>query len=301
MQKIPKPTFSDLSDLFTHARPLSYLLVFCLLVGTLLLWAVMGLFAWNAFPLGAVGTLLLSLFTFSLQGGLWNEIKMLERSLPSLPLPAEIRTRKTAMQLSQLDSRYWLILEIMRLLAWHKQGRRSVPRIERLMQMLQQQRYRFQSETMALRRRYYPLVDRLIGDRDREARAYVLAAPALQPVTAAETETEAPRPQSASDEVGQATLPGTSDNASSPIPSVTPARTDRPASLTVRSPTGQFIADISGKGKKYHFQADCQIWKSLMYDFIMGESTTLLCDRSPEAFEQRGLKPCSACDRKHKH
>ena len=273
MSAAPRPTFGDLSDLFTQASLLGYLLVIGLLVGTLPLWALLGLFAWNAFPLSTIGTLWLSLGTFSLQGGLWHEIKQLERKLSDLPLPEGAHTRKVAAQLSQLDSRYWLILEIIRLLPSHKNAAGSTSGIQRLTQVLQQQRYRFQAEAMALRQRYYPFVHRVLGDRDRDARAYILTQ--QQPLAT-------PSPA----------LP-----AASVVPPAPTVEID-PNLQSMRKPPGQFIGDVSSKGKKYHFSPDCQIWKGLMYDFIMGDNPSLRCDRTADIFEENGLKPCSACNRK---
>ena len=325
-----KLTFGDLSDVFVEVEPLGYVLVFFLLLGTTIVWALLGVLVWGAFPLRTVWPLMLSLLTFSLQGGLWTEMKSLERNLHSLVAEGGAESKKRTARLNRLDVRYGLLLETIRLLVHRRQQLPLSARVERLVATLKRQRYCFQGELVRLRGRYYPRLDRILGDRDRADRQAHFTQDAIQgaiadlqaishatsdrhlssaiqpivdrlnqsqgnrgEVTAllSATETSAPVDSQTRDD-GAIATPNSETTASQNLDSV---------QLTVRNPIGQYIADISVKSKKYHCSEDCQIWKGLMYDFMMNRNANLLCDRSAEIFEKSGLQLCNSCQKKRKN
>jgi len=348
--------FGDLGDVCVNAEPLSYVLVVFRLVGTFVGWMLLSLLAWGAFSVGAIWPLLLSLLTFSLQGGLWNEIKRLERSLGDFELHGlessqdvasqavnrdasslnqqdadqASRLKKRAAMLNRLDARYGLMLEIIRLLSHQKQQVDAAASGEGLTAILKLQRYRIQANLVRLRPRYYPLLDKILGDRDRAERNYLLTERIVKQAIAEFS--MAPSDVTVQDRINRLeilleenpdlvlledvrslliwTSPVKQDRARSlpppdvavPQPAIRPVPQGESESFqfSVRNPVGNFIADLRGKSKKYHFQEDCQIWKSLMYDFMMEHNDNLVCDRSAEIFERNGLQPCSVCAKKNK-
>ncbi len=326
-----KLAFGDLSDVFGEVEPLSYVLVFFLLTGTAIVWSLLGVLAWGAFPTRKIWPLLLALLTFSLPGGLWTELKSLERSLQKIVADRTTESKKGTARLNGLDARYGLMLETIRLLVHRRHPSSPLgTRVERLMATLKWQRYSFQGTLVRLRRQYYPRLDKILGDRDRADRHYQATQNAIQVAIAdlvSMSQSSSDRHLSTAiqaivDRLSQR-LAGHSDGIALPSATARPASLaangpgeraaillthnepadasgDGSRQLTIREPLGQFIADISGKSKKYHCSEDCQIWKSLMYDFIMNRNPNLRCDCSAEIFEKSGLQLCNSCQKKRK-